>query len=68
LFSDGVEGFIVPVRDTQALTDRMERLAGSPALQQQMRYASLARVQHLGGWRSYGERWETLLRELTAKV
>jgi alpha-maltose-1-phosphate synthase len=68
LFTDGVEGFIVPIRDPQALTARLQQLADDPHLQQQMRAAALARVQHLGGWRTYGDRWEALLsRLLSAK-
>jgi len=66
LFSDGVEGFIVPIRDVDALTDRMERLAGDPALQRRMSAAALARVKHLGGWSDYGDKWEQLLFRLTS--
>ena len=66
LFTDGVEGFIVPVRDVDALADRMQRLADDPGLQLQMRQAALARVHTLGGWNTYGDRWESLLRRLTA--
>jgi alpha-maltose-1-phosphate synthase len=65
LFTDGIEGFIVPIRDVDALTDRMQRLADDPALQRQMSAAALARVKHLGGWRHYGDLWESLLFQLT---
>ncbi len=65
LFTDGVEGFIVPVRDVAALAERMQRLADDPLLQQAMRAAALARVSQLGGWSAYGDRWEALLRSLT---
>jgi glycosyltransferase involved in cell wall biosynthesis len=64
LFTDGVEGFIVPIRDPAALTDRMQRLADDPALQRSLRDAALRRVQHIGGWRDYGDRWERLLTSL----
>ena len=64
LFTDGAEGFIVPIRDAHALTDRMQRLADDPDLQRRMRVAALQRVQHLGGWRAYGDRWEALLAQL----
>jgi glycosyltransferase involved in cell wall biosynthesis len=64
LITDGVEGFIVPIRDVPALADRMERLAGDPGLQHRMSEAALARVQHLGGWRHYGDLWEGLLHML----
>jgi glycosyltransferase involved in cell wall biosynthesis len=64
LFTDDVEGFIVPIRDVAALTDRMQRLAEDPALQQRMSEAALARVKHLGGWTTYGDKWEDLLTRL----
>lgn len=66
LFTDGNEGWIVPIRDVTALTSRMQTLAGSPALQQGMRAAALLRVQSLGGWAEYGDRWEALLTRLLA--
>jgi starch synthase len=65
LITDGTEGFIVPIRDVAALTDRMQRLADDPALQHRMSEAALARVQHLGGWRQYGDLWENMLLRLT---
>ncbi|HEV2620147.1 MAG TPA: glycosyltransferase family 4 protein [Acidobacteriaceae bacterium] len=64
LITDGLEGFIVPIRDPAALAARMQRLADEPALQQRMSEAALARVQHIGGWRQYGDQWEALLRKL----
>ncbi|MEK6396650.1 MAG: glycosyltransferase family 4 protein [Terriglobus sp.] len=62
LFQDGVEGFIVPIRDVDALLHRMEQIADDPVLQQQMRAAGLERVTHLGGWETYGDRWVDLLQ------
>ncbi|XWK65938.1 glycosyltransferase family 4 protein [Tunturiibacter gelidiferens] len=67
LFTNGVEGFVVPVRDAAALTERMQQLADDPALQAQMSEAALRRVQLLGGWDDYGDRWESLLKRLIAK-
>ena len=67
LFTDGVEGFLVPIRDPAAITARLQQLADSPALQQQMSSAALAKVQSLGGWTDYGDRWESLLHTLTGK-
>jgi len=68
LFSDEVEGFIVPPRDVAALTDRMQRLAEDPALRQKMSEAAMRRVSLLGGWKEYGDRWEDLLKDLTGKT
>jgi glycosyltransferase involved in cell wall biosynthesis len=68
LFTDGVEGFIVPIRDPNALTARMQQLAEDRSLQQRMSEASLERVRTLGGWHQYGDTWEKLLQELTGVV
>jgi glycosyltransferase involved in cell wall biosynthesis len=64
LFTDGVEGFIVPIRDISALTERMQQLADDPALQARMSEAALRRVRSLGGWGDYGNQWEVVLKEL----
>jgi glycosyltransferase involved in cell wall biosynthesis len=65
LFADGIEGFIVPIRDPLALAERLQRLADDPALQRSMREAALRRVRSLGGWKEYGDLWESLLKSLT---
>ncbi len=66
LITDGVEGFIVPIRDVAALAARMQQLADDPDLQRHMSEAALVRVQHVGGWRHYGDLWEELLARLTS--
>jgi starch synthase len=67
LFTDGQQGFIVPDRDVDALTQRMQQIADDPALQHQLSEASLLRVKTLGGWDQYGETWDRLLHQLTGK-
>lgn len=64
LFQDGVEGFLVPIRSPEAIHDRLAQLAGDPHLQARMGAAALARVQSLGGWSDYGERYSAFLKEL----
>jgi glycosyltransferase involved in cell wall biosynthesis len=66
LFTDGVEGFIVPIRDVQALQQRMQQLADDPSLQSRMSEAALRRVRSIGGWDDYGDRWEALLKDMVA--
>jgi starch synthase len=66
LFDNEIEGFIVPIRDVAALTDRMLRLSDDHALQSRMSEAALRRVNTLGGWQDYGDRWESLLKTLIA--
>jgi glycosyltransferase involved in cell wall biosynthesis len=65
LFTDGVEGFILDDRDTDALTTRLQQLANDPALRERMSAAALERVKFLGGWDTYGERWDNLLHAIT---
>jgi len=56
LFTDGVEGFIVPIRDVAALRERIEILMDDESRRKAMADAALRRVQALGGWNEYGER------------
>ena len=63
LFSDGHEGFIVPIRDSHALAQRLQRLADHPDLREEMRRSALARVQAIGGWSSYGDQAGAIYRE-----
>ena len=63
LFTDGVEGFIVPPRSVDDLLLRLEQLAQDPALRERMSQTALARVASIGGWDDYGERWAQRLRE-----
>lgn len=64
LFEDGVEGFLVPIRDATAIHERLEQLAGDPELQRRMSAAAIARVESLGGWTDYGEKYTSFLNAL----
>jgi glycosyltransferase involved in cell wall biosynthesis len=66
LYADGVEGFIVPIRDAKAIEERMQLLADQPILRGEMGAAALRRVRSMGGWTEYGDRWEELLLQLTS--
>lgn len=62
LFTDGVEGFLVPIRSPESIADKLQLLADDPALQQRMSEAALRRVRQMGGWKEYGDAWVELLR------
>lgn len=66
LFTDGVEGFITPPRDVEALISRLQALADDPARRDAMSAAALARVAGMGGWSDYGDRMTALLDQLVA--
>jgi starch synthase len=67
LFTDGQQGFIVPDRDVDALTQRMQQIADDSTLQRRLSEAAIFRVKTLGGWDQYGETWDRLLHHLTGK-
>ena len=54
----------MPIRDPEALADKMQLLADDPARRAQMSQAALARLQTLGGW----DRTEQLLVEPLAMI
>ncbi len=56
IITDGVEGFIVPARDPEAIEDRLNRLIQDPGLRSHMASAALERAKGLRGWDSYGQR------------
>jgi len=68
LFTNGVEGFILPGPEVELFAGRMQQLADDPSLQQRMSEAALLRVHTLGGWSTYGDRWVELLHRLTGKT
>jgi len=65
LYTHGVEGFIVPIRSSDALAESLQRLADDPALQRRMSEAALKRVKSLGGWADYGTQYAAFLKKLT---
>ncbi|MFN3961716.1 MAG: glycosyltransferase family 4 protein [Fimbriimonadaceae bacterium] len=64
LIDEGVEGFLVPIRDPDSLCDKMTLLANDRARQSQMSEKALARVQRLAGWQSYGDQLAEALTKL----
>ena len=55
LYTDGCEGFTVPVRSVEALTQRLQQLADNPAARTAMGQKALQGVSKVGGWSSYGD-------------
>lgn len=67
MFDDGREGFIVPIRDPDAIAERLERLAQDPGLRDAMSARSLERVARIGGWDTYGRDYVAVLESLMAR-
>jgi alpha-maltose-1-phosphate synthase len=67
LFNDSDEGYIVPIRDVDALVNRLQALADDPQLRAGMGQRALARVKGLGGWSTYGQSALAVYSELANK-
>jgi glycosyltransferase involved in cell wall biosynthesis len=64
LLTDGQEGFIVPIRDSCAIRERLEWMLAHPGERDRMGEAALRRVASLGGWEAYGAAVEQTYLEL----
>jgi alpha-maltose-1-phosphate synthase len=67
LFTNGVEGFIVPARNAPAIRERLEWMLSHPSEREAMGAAAMERVKHLGGWESYGRNCLAMYRELVGR-
>jgi glycosyltransferase involved in cell wall biosynthesis len=68
VLTEGGEGYIVPIRDPEAIRDRVLHLYDHPELRDAMAKASLAKAKRLNGWDGYGERVVSLYRERLGAV
>jgi glycosyltransferase involved in cell wall biosynthesis len=64
LLSGALSHFIVPIRDSAAITARVEELCQDHELRSRVSEACLEKVRHLGGWDDYGSRYAAVCREL----
>ena len=64
LFTDGVEGFIVPIRSPDAIAEKLQQLADQPELRKKMSLAAEARSRGLQSWNETGTRLVKTLASL----
>lgn len=67
LFTDGVEGFIVPIRSPGMIREKIEWMIDNRELRDKMAAAALERVKSLGGWNRYGECVEDVYNALAVR-
>ncbi len=63
LIRDGVDGFIVPIRDVDALTDRLLTLRNKPDLRREMGMAARERIRAFS-WQHQADVYTDLFREM----
>lgn len=61
IITNGVNGYIVPIRDTEAILDKLEALAGNTELLNHMSIAALKTIESLNGWQTSKEQLVTVL-------
>lgn len=66
LVRDGVNGFVVPIRDPDAIAERLARLRDDPDRLAAMKRAAVESVAHGHGWRDYGVAIAARYRALVA--
>ena len=64
---DGVEGFVIPERDEEAVCDRLDRLHRDPALRQAMGQAAAQRAKEFS-WRAYADKAMAVLADVVCGV
>ena len=64
LFGDGKEGFIVPIRYSQGIVDRLQLLADDPDRRAAMSEAALQWVKALGGYTEHWNQMAHIMKDL----
>jgi len=65
VITEGVDGFIVPIRDANALKERILRLYEQPELRKSMSRAALTKAKSELSWDRYGDRLVRFLSDRT---
>jgi glycosyltransferase involved in cell wall biosynthesis len=67
LFTDGVEGFMIPIRSPESIREKLEWMMENREGRDRMAAAALERVKSLGGWDRYGDQVDAVYRELVTR-
>ena len=67
VITDGVDGFVVPIRDAAAIAERVRLLADDPSLRADMGLAARRRAEDFA-WERYGDRIATAIAQDTPVV
>jgi glycosyltransferase involved in cell wall biosynthesis len=66
-FTDGQEGFIVPIRSSESILRAMQQLADDPSFAANLRLRCVQRMRDVDGWNGYGRKWRELVESLPLK-
>ena len=63
----GAGGFVVPIRDPDAILEKLESLLQDPVLRLKLSESAAMQIQSLGGWNEYGDRMTRLICQLSQR-
>ena len=64
LFSDGKEGYIIPIRSSEIIYDKLQTLADNPEIQNKMSIAAIKKARLIQGWGNYQNKWKEKLKSI----
>jgi glycosyltransferase involved in cell wall biosynthesis len=67
IVADGVDGYVVPIRDVAALKDKIRHLYEDPAARQRMSDAAVTKAGRHLSWDAYGDRLVAWLNDCLSK-
>lgn len=65
LFTNRTHGIVVSSESSESISHAFEMFCDDPELRVRLGNAALARVREIGGWNEYGDRFSTVLTELS---
>lgn len=65
LIEDGKEGFIVPIRNVQAIKEAFEKFLDSPSLRDELGTNALSRIESSKGWDDYGDKFNSFIESFS---
>ncbi len=68
LIEDGVTGFLVPIRDVKAMTERIDQLLADPALIARMGAAARRKIEAEFSPQAINAQWQSLLAEVVTEA
>ncbi|MBB3836416.1 glycosyltransferase involved in cell wall biosynthesis [Runella defluvii] len=68
LFEDGIEGFIVPIRSSQTIHDKLQFLIDNDLMRKKMSENAILRVKKIEGWDTYGKNMVGFLKSKTYEL
>jgi glycosyltransferase involved in cell wall biosynthesis len=64
IITEEKEGFVVPIRNSQAILEKLQLLADIPELFSEIRSNSITKAKSLNGWEEAGQRLVNTLLEV----